>query len=1051
MKLKQVSIEAFRAYKYKVDGTFDFTVDGNRPSGFISIYAPNGFGKSSFYDAVEWALTNNVSRYIGDAYKKNNEIAAKGTKLEGIPQFILRNKDVESTVETAVLVSTTVKDFPRKLNNVRVDSRDIRFTDKDTEEGTREFRNIILSQDAIDRFVREVKPEDRYDLFMAHFGGNAEQVRKGLHILAHENSSTLSDLEVKRDLISSQIVNGVDERVFVDYNNTVSSLASAGETIQPISSDLTSIQELEIVSSILTRKHQISLEIKHYDTVVESLQQKLDRAGEVASLLLKKSELESEAQRINKGVEDGQKYQELYHLHMRKIDEQGTALATVNNYNELKSELPQFMELYSTLEKGRLESKNSHSVRVDLESKIDKQLFGLRNVETLIANWQGELQKNVELQTNASNIYAEMANARQLASTLNLEIEALDAGRNVDLASIEAKRFELAQISSLDVSVDGLLSTDISALEIDASLTLELSELRSRVINYEEQVSGLLTVQNALTEQSSTIERLVGLGLEHISLHPTQVCPLCTHDHLDELALKNAIAGNKFVSDALQTNSKMIDLSLQLKGEVEQRVKELLVQASNKKAQVTDSIRTAIQQLDENLNSYSQYRLHLEAQRSTALDRVSSRNALVLGLDSAALQIRLEHDKQAASDSLQKLVADKANAQKEIDRLKSELNDLIGQVAVYQNQEISIKHDPLFVKFYDFINSKATDVMSLPAAIDQAISNAMVAMQSASTDIEALVRRCSSLKGEMESEGNWLDLAFLKHRQAVISSEIAQYDAQILPYIRGLVVLIGNFNLRTETEFKAAIEEKLSTFLLSREHSSFVLASYELLETQLQALVPFVQNITRRKELAQLELEIEKHSKVATALAEEMESVASCLESQIKSYFFTDLINGIYRKIDPHPAFKKVDFSPKFVIGERPQLNIVILDDLGNRVSPNLYFSSAQLNILSLSVFLARAIHATHEGKPLGVILIDDPIHSMDSINVLSMIDMLRNISVQFDKQIIISTHDENFFELLQKKIPSEIFDSKFITLETYGVVAKGTPPKRQSSMTSPE
>uniref|UniRef100_UPI001E5E8400 hypothetical protein n=1 Tax=Serratia sp. ASV30 TaxID=2795127 RepID=UPI001E5E8400 len=60
----------------------------------------------------------------------------------------------------------------------------------------------------------------------------------------------------------------------------------------------------------------------------------------------------------------------------------------------------------------------------------------------------------------------------------------------------------------------------------------------------------------------------------------------------------------------------------------------------------------------------------------------------------------------------------------------------------------------------------------------------------------------------------------------------------------------------------------------------------------------------------------------------------------------------------------------------------------------------------------------------------------------LSMIDMLRNISVQFDKQIIISTHDENFFELLQKKIPTEIFESKFITLESYGVVAKSTSPK---------
>lgn len=1051
MKLKKVAIEAFRAYKYKIDGTFDFMVDGNKPSGFVSIYAPNGFGKSSFYDAVEWALTNNVSRYIGDAYKKNNEVAAKGTKLEGVPQYILRNKDVESTVETSVLVSTTEKDFPRKLNNVRVDSRDIRFNDRDTEEGTRGFRNIILSQDAIDRFVREVKPEDRYDLFMDHFGGNAEQVRKNLHVMAHENNSTLVELNGRRAEISSQIVNGVDETVFVEYNNTVSSLVSSGEMVQPISSDLTSIQELGIVSSILTRKHQLNFELKHFDALVESLQQRLDRAGEIEGLLLKKSELEPEVKRISKGVEDSQKYQELYQLHLRKIDDQGVALARINELNGLKSELPQFMGLHAVLEQGHQEHKNFHSVRVDLESKIEKEAFSLKDIESVIGSWQINLQNLNELQVNASNIYVEIASSRQLVSSFDSEIEALDASRNVDLASIEARRLELAQINSLEVSVDGLLSSDTSSLDIGGSITFELSELRSKLINYEEQLHDLLNVQKALTEQSSTIERLVGLGLEHISLHPTKTCPLCTHEHPDDEALKNAIAGNKFASDTLQSNSQMIELSLLLKEEVERRVKEILAEVSNKKNQVADTIRATVQQLDENLNRYQEYRLHLEAQRSTAVDKILSRNALVLGLEPADLDVRLNKDKEAATELLRKLFDDKNNAQKEIDRLRLELNDLIGRMSVYQSQELSIKQTPLYIKFDDFIRLNATDVSSVSVVIDEALSNGTATMQTISKDVEDLVERCKSLKAELESEGNWLDIEFLRARQSALSLEIAQYDAQTLPYLRGLVELVGDVKLQTEAEFKAAIEQKLFTIRISLEQVNATLASYELLETQLKALVPYVQNIVRRKELTQVEVEIDRHSKIASMLAEEMKNVTACLEEQIRSYFYTDLLNGIYRKIDPHPAFKKVEFSPKFGVGERPQLNIVISDEQGNIVSPNLYFSSAQLNILSLSVFLARAIHAKHNGKPLGVILIDDPIHSMDSINVLSMIDMLRNISVQFDKQIIISTHDENFFELLQKKIPTDIFDSKFITLESYGVVAKSESSKEQVSILSPE
>ena len=153
-----------------------------------------------------------------------------------------------------------------------------------------------------------------------------------------------------------------------------------------------------------------------------------------------------------------------------------------------------------------------------------------------------------------------------------------------------------------------------------------------------------------------------------------------------------------------------------------------------------------------------------------------------------------------------------------------------------------------------------------------------------------------------------------------------------------------------------------------------------------------------------------------------------------------DLINSIYRKIDPHPAFKKVEFRADFD-SDKPGLNIVVSDEGGRLISPILYFSAAQTNILSLSVFLASALHAKDdEGNSINVILIDDPIQSMDSINILSTIDLLRSICLQFDKQIIISTHDENFFKLLQRKIPTQIWGSKFLQLEKFGVVVPVEP-----------
>lgn len=40
MKFKKVELHAFRAYKDKQDGTFDFTLDDDKIADFVSIYAP---------------------------------------------------------------------------------------------------------------------------------------------------------------------------------------------------------------------------------------------------------------------------------------------------------------------------------------------------------------------------------------------------------------------------------------------------------------------------------------------------------------------------------------------------------------------------------------------------------------------------------------------------------------------------------------------------------------------------------------------------------------------------------------------------------------------------------------------------------------------------------------------------------------------------------------------------------------------------------------------------------------------------------------------------
>ena len=68
----------------------------------------------------------------------------------------------------------------------------------------------------------------------------------------------------------------------------------------------------------------------------------------------------------------------------------------------------------------------------------------------------------------------------------------------------------------------------------------------------------------------------------------------------------------------------------------------------------------------------------------------------------------------------------------------------------------------------------------------------------------------------------------------------------------------------------------------------------------------------------------------------------------------------------------------------------------------------------------------------------DDPIQYLDSINVLSFIDLMRIIITdkKIDRQLVISTHDENFFRLLKRKFDPDFYAAKFIEFESYGKLA---------------
>lgn len=62
-------------------------------------------------------------------------------------------------------------------------------------------------------------------------------------------------------------------------------------------------------------------------------------------------------------------------------------------------------------------------------------------------------------------------------------------------------------------------------------------------------------------------------------------------------------------------------------------------------------------------------------------------------------------------------------------------------------------------------------------------------------------------------------------------------------------------------------------------------------------------------------------------------------------------------------------------------------------------------------------------------IFIDDPLDHFDDINILGFVDLIRSILESTDYQIIMSTHDEKAFRILQRKLSDAYYSSQFIRL----------------------
>jgi DNA repair exonuclease SbcCD ATPase subunit len=370
---------------------------------------------------------------------------------------------------------------------------------------------------------------------------------------------------------------------------------------------------------------------------------------------------------------------------------------------------------------------------------------------------------------------------------------------------------------------------------------------------------------------------------------------------------------------------------------------------------------------------------------------------------------------QAALDSARKLEGERRELALRTEEQAAQLGALaelalkhLGERCPVCTQEYD--HEQTLAHLYSLINDSAVG----PAGTSsegpdiEALGKQLIERQRRAQELEAdLARR----RTQEQSRA----LANSQRAERIAAMGIAS-DASADDALRELIVAIEQRH-----ESSAVLREAGESLALALAKSSELTRRAELTRER-EALALTVEGsvaaVAARRETGELA------GRILERLRTSAEQLVQAQLSQIEP-----LVERVYARVDPHPAFRRVQLSSRFE-HSRGRISASVEDTLANVVvkRPGTVLSSSQLNALAVSIFLALNLGVPT--LPLDSVLLDDPLQSLDDVNLLGLVDLLRRTRQQ--RQLIVSTHDPRFAALLERKLRPGA-DTRTIIIELSG------------------
>lgn len=153
---------------------------------------------------------------------------------------------------------------------------------------------------------------------------------------------------------------------------------------------------------------------------------------------------------------------------------------------------------------------------------------------------------------------------------------------------------------------------------------------------------------------------------------------------------------------------------------------------------------------------------------------------------------------------------------------------------------------------------------------------------------------------------------------------------------------------------------------------------------------------------------------------------------------FNDELNAVWRDLFVRLAPEE-PFIPAFAIPEAGSADVEAVLETHHRRggkggNPRAMLSAGNLNTAALTLFLA--LHLSVEPK-LPWLVIDDPVQSMDEVHIAQFAALLRTLSKQMQRQVVIAVHERSLFDYLALEL-SPAFEGDRLNVVELGRSAIG-------------